>query len=268
MKEASMQIQNEFCSLFVEVKGEGSPIIFIHGFPLTHEMWKPQIEFLSQNGFKVITPDLRGFGNSLVEISEWKLDDFANDIICIADHFNIGKFNIAGMSMGGYITFNLIERFPDRINSVILIATKAQADDEKGKARRNELIELAKSKGKSSVIEEFKKILFAPITWETKLDLISKVSVIMERASLNGIIGSLGAMRDRKDYVDLLSRIDFPVLIIHGKSDLASPIGNATLMAEKIPNAKSYFSEIAGHMVNLEDSENVNSAILNFLKNQ
>lgn len=263
-----MQIQNEFCSLFVEVKGEGSPIIFIHGFPLTHEMWKPQVDFLSQNGFNVITPDLRGFGNSLVEISEWSMDDFADDIICIADKLNIEKFSVVGMSMGGYITFNLIERIPNRITSAILIATKAQADDEKGKARRNELIELAKSKGKSSVIEEFKKILFAPITWETKLDLISEVSIMMERASLNGIIGSLGAMRDRKDYVDLLSRIDFSVLIIHGKSDLASPISNATLMAEKIRNAQTYFSEIGGHMVNLEDSEGVNSAILNFLNNQ
>lgn len=262
-----MQIQNDFCSLFVEIKGEGKPIILIHGFPLTHEMWKPQIGFLSQNGFKIIAPDLRGFGNSLVEISEWNMDDFAQDIIWIADKLNIEKFSVAGMSMGGYITFNLIERYPERITSAILIATKAQADDEKGKARRNELIEMAKSKGKSSVIEEFKKILFAPITWETKLDLISEISVIMERASLNGIIGSLGAMRDRKDYVDLLSKINFPILIIHGKSDLASPIGNATLMAEKILNAKTYFSEIGGHMVNLEDFENVNTAILNFLKN-
>ena len=253
-------------TLFSRVEGEGEPIILIHGFPLTHEMWQPQIKLLSEAGYKVIAPDLRGFGDSLVELSEWTMDDFANDIISLADNLNISKFNVAGMSMGGYITFNLLERFSDRISKVILVATKAQADDEQAKNRRNELIQMAKTSGKTPVIEAFKKILFAPITWERNIDLVSRVSVIMERASLNGIIGSLGAMRDRKDYVNLLEKIEVPVLVIHGKSDLASPLSNAELMVSKIKNVRNYFSELAGHIVNLEDTENVNKAILEFLK--
>lgn len=261
-----MQVLREFCKLDTFVNGEGEPVFLIHGFPLTHEMWEPQIKVLIENGFKVIAPDMRGFGNSLVNISEWTMDDFANDVICIANKLNINKFSVAGMSMGGYIAFNLIDQYPERIKSAILISTKAQADDEQGKARRNQLIELAKTRGKTPVIEEFKKILFAPLTWEKNLDLISRVSVIMERASLNGIVGSLGAMRDRKDYVDLLPKIEFPVLIIHGRSDLASPVENANLMAAGIRNSKTFYSDISGHMVNLEDAENVNSAILEFLK--
>ncbi len=253
-------------TLFSRVEGEGEPIILIHGFPLTHEMWQPQIKLLSEAGYKVIAPDLRGFGDSLVELSEWTMDDFANDIISLADNLNISKFNVAGMSMGGYITFNILERFSDRISKVILIATKAQADDEQAKNRRNELIQMAKTSGKTPVIEAFKKILFAPITWERNIDLVSRVSVIMERASLNGIIGSLGAMRDRKDYVNLLEKIEVPVLVIHGKSDLASPLPNAELMVSKIKNVRNYFSDLAGHIVNLEDTENVNKAILEFLK--
>lgn len=261
-----MKLELPKCLLYSVSEGDGEPVLFLHGFPLTHEMWKPQIEFVSKNGFKVIAPDLRGFGDSITEISEWTMDDFGNDIICLADNLNLEKFTIVGMSMGGYIAFNLIDRFRERINRAILVATKAQADDEAGKARRNELINLAKNEGKTPVIDAFKKILFAPLTWERNLNLIDKVSVMMERASLNGIIGSLGAMRDRKDYVELLDKIDFPVLIIHGKSDMASPIQNAELMHQKIKSSKIYFSEIAGHMVNLEDEENVNKAILEFLK--
>jgi len=79
-------------------------------------------------------------------------------------------------------------------------------------------------------------------------------------------MGSLGAMRDRKDYVEILDTIDFPSLIIHCKSDLASPIQNAEWMHQKIKNSKIYFSDTAGHMVNLEDEENVNKAILDFLR--
>ncbi|MCX8057005.1 MAG: alpha/beta hydrolase [Ignavibacteria bacterium] len=260
-----MTIELPNCSLFVKVEGEGEPIIFLHGFPLTHEMWFPQAKFLINNGFKVVTPDLRGFGNSMIEINEWTMDDFADDIICMADKLGIKNFTVVGMSMGGYISFNLIDRYGERIKKAILIATRAQADDEAGKNRRNELIELAKREGKKPIIETFKKILFAPLTWERNIELVSNVSLIMERASLNGIIGSLGAMRDRKDYVNLLEKINFPVLIIHGKSDLTSPISNAELMHQKIRNSKIYFSDIAGHMVNLEDAENVNKAIINFL---
>jgi pimeloyl-ACP methyl ester carboxylesterase len=254
------------CSLFTRVEGEGEPIVLIHGFPLTHEMWEPQIRFLVQAGYKVIAPDLRGFGDSLVDISEWTMDDFANDIICIADQLELKKFAVAGMSMGGYITFNLLERFSDRISKAILVATKAQADDEQAKNWRNELIQAAKTSGKTPVIEAFKKILFAPITWERNIQLVNKVAVIMERASINGIIGSLGAMRDRKDYVDFLDKIEIPVLILHGKSDLASPFQNAELMASKIKNVEVFYSDLGGHMVNLEDTDKVNQTILNFLK--
>ncbi len=262
-----MKYELSNCFLFTRVEGEGEPIILIHGFPLTHEMWEPQIKFLIGSGYKVIAPDLRGFGNSLVEISEWSMDDFANDIICLADKLEIHKFAVAGMSMGGYITFNLLERFSDRISKAILVATKAQADDEQAKNRRNELIQAARTSGKTPVIEAFKKILFAPITWERNIQLVNKVAVIMERASINGIIGSLGAMRDRKDYVDFLEKIEIPVLVIHGKSDLASPLQNAELMASKVKNVQVFYSDLAGHMVNLEDTEKVNQAILNFLKN-
>lgn len=253
--------------LYFKAEGNGPSIFLIHGFPLTNEMWKPQVRYLGQeNNFHVVAPDLRGFGSSYVDFSEWTLDDFADDIIHLADKLNIEKFSVAGMSMGGYITFNLLERYHDRIDKVILVATKASAEDEKGKERRNQLIEMAKTKGKRAVTEEFKKILFAPISWETKKDLIIEVSFMLEGASLNGIIGSLIAMRDRKDYVDFLPQINKPTLVIHGKMDLASPISNAELMVEKIPNAKYYFSNIAGHLVNLEDADNVNNAILDFLK--
>lgn len=254
------------CSLFARVEGEGEPIILIHGFPLTHEMWEPQIKLLVEAGYKVIAPDLRGFGDSLVDISEWTMDDFANDIICLADQLELKKFAVAGMSMGGYITFNLLERFGDRISKAILVATKAQADDEQAKNRRNELIQAAKTSGKTPVIEAFKKILFAPITWERNIQLVNQVAVIMERASINGIIGSLGAMRDRKDYVEFLDKIEIPVLVVHGKSDLASPFQNAELMASKIKNVEVFYSDLGGHLVNLEDADKVNQTILNFLK--
>ncbi len=264
LKRAAMS--KGIVSLHYQMKGEGPSLIFVHGFPLSHEMWNPQFLFFTKNNFNVIVPDLRGFGLSSVEHSDQTMDDFADDIISLANKLEIEKFSVVGMSMGGYIVFNLLERYPTRIDKVILVATKASADDEKGKERRNQLIDLALTKGKKAVTEEFKKILFAPLTWEKRKDLITEVSFILESASLNGIVGSLKAMRDRKDYVEFLSKINNQTLVIHGKSDLASPISNAELMVEKIPNAKYYYSEIAGHLVNLEDAEKVNEVILEFLK--
>lgn len=261
-----MEIILNNASIFFETIGEGEPVFLIHGFPLYREMWRPQIEFLTKEGFKVVAIDLRGFGDSTANTTEWSMDDFGDDIINVANFLEIEKFSIAGMSMGGYITFNILDRFPERINKVILVATKAQADDEAGKAKRNELIELAKTKGPQAVIDHFKQILFAPLTWEKRPNLILTAHSIMKRSSLNGIIGALKAMRDRKDYVSLLPRIYHPTLIMHGLSDLASPIPNAKLMKEKIPNSILFESEIAGHMINLEDTKRFNEEILSFLR--
>src|SRR3989304_4256431 len=123
-------------NLFFEVKGEGKPILLIHGFPLNCRIWEPQIPALVKAGFKVITSDLRGFGESEAPDGFYSMDLFSDDLAALLDYLDIEKAVIGGMSMGGYILLNFMERYPERIKKAILMGTRPGGDTEAGKEWR------------------------------------------------------------------------------------------------------------------------------------
>ncbi|MCX8010526.1 MAG: alpha/beta hydrolase [Ignavibacteria bacterium] len=263
-----MKFIHKNIELSFESKGDGIPLLLIHGFPLSKEMWNPQINFLSAKGIKAITIDLRGFGESSEPPLPFTITDLADDVIDLLNHLKIDKCFIGGMSMGGYVLLNLLERFQERFLGAIFIATRANADDEAAKERRTSLIKSAKEMGIKTVTDAFKNILFADKTHLMNPKLIYDVELLMLKTSLNGIIGGLEAIRERKDYVDFLSEIKIPSLIVHGKNDKAVQFQNAELIADKIPNSKLVIIEEGGHMVNLECPEQVNDSILKFILNK
>ena len=126
-------------SLAYSDRGTGLPLILIHGFPLCRAMWAPQAEALSRANCRVITPDLRGFGQSGSGSGSASMELYADDIVALMDHLKIDKAVVGGMSMGGYVLLNLLERYPERVAAPIFIVTKAGGDDEAGKARRTAL---------------------------------------------------------------------------------------------------------------------------------
>lgn len=106
-------------------RGKGLPLVLVHGFPLCRKMWHPQAEALAKAGCRVITPDLRGFGESVLTSGMVSMDIYADDIVALMDHLEIDKAVVGGMSMGGYVLLNLVERYPDRIAAPVFIVTKA-----------------------------------------------------------------------------------------------------------------------------------------------
>lgn len=265
-KKRFMILQLVNHKIFYNEQGEGKPLLLIHGFPLSHKIWEPQVEFFSKNSFRVITLDLRGFGNSTATGNSCSMDDFADDVISLLDHLKIEKCAIGGMSMGGYILLNLLERYPNRISSAIFIATKSSADDDAMKEKRNNLITAAIGNGIKSVTDAFKNILFAEQIYSENTSLVNEVEKIMLSTSMEGIIGGLTAIRDRKDYVSSLLDFNTPALVIHGDSDKAVPFDNAKITAQNLPNAKLKIIRNGGHMVNVELPEEVNEVIFKFLK--
>lgn len=259
-----LQLANH--KIFYKEQGEGNPLLLVHGFPLSHKIWEPQIEFFSHNNFRIITLDLRGFGNSTATGNSCSIDDLADDVISLLDHLKIERSAIGGMSMGGYILLNLLERYPNRISGAIFIATKSSADDDATKEKRNSLISSAKECGIKSVADAFKNILFAEQIYSENIPLVDKIEKIMLNTSMEGIIGGLTAIRDRKDYLNSLVNFKTPALVIHGSSDWAVPVDNAKITAGNLPNAKLFIVKNGGHMVNVELPEEVNEVIFKFLK--
>lgn len=247
-------------------RGKGLPLILIHGFPLCRKMWRPQAEALSKAGCRVITPDLRGFGESALDSSVTvSMDIYADDTVALMDHLGIDRAVVGGMSMGGYVLLNLLERYPDRVAAPIFIATKAGGDDDAGKAKRTALAEACRIQGISPVTEVFRNILFAPATPAENPELIDEVSGWMDATSPQGAAAGLIAMRERKDYLLQLRGISQPSLVIGGDLDQAIPVENSSVLAEGLQEAKLSILHGGGHMVNMEQPAGFNEAIREFL---
>jgi len=251
-------------SLNYETGGEGKPIVLLHGFPLNRNIWQPQIPALLKDGFKVVTPDLRGFGESDAP-DGYSMDLFADDVAGLLNHLKIEKAIIGGMSMGGYIVLNFMERYSSRVEKALLIVTRPGGDTQAGKEWRNSLIEKAKRRDKEAVVEAFKAVLFEDESLARRKELVEQVVSWMRAVSVNGLIGGLLAMRDRKDYTSQLHQFSMPSLIITAELDKAVKLELAKEF-EKLPRHKFAVIKGAGHMVNMERPAEFNQALLNLFK--
>ena len=144
--------------------GTGPAVILLHGYPLCRAMWQPQLKALSAAGYRGIAPDLRGFGNSPLVQDPVSMVDYADDVIALMDDLGLGRAVVVGMSMGGYVLFNLLERYPQRLAGAVFSVTRAAADDAAGKLRRSALAKEVAEGRPQAVVDAFKEILFAPQT--------------------------------------------------------------------------------------------------------
>ena len=253
-----MRIQLSDFSMTVEERGNGIPVLFIHGYPLNNELWAPQTDYLSEF-VQVIAPDLRGHGYS--ESTPYddlgsegnSMDLMAEDCAAVLNKLNISKpVVLCGLSMGGYVSFAFYRKFPDRVRGLILAATRASADSTEAIKARNEAIQLARSEGPKAIVEASLPKMMAPITYSQQPDLVQRVRGIMLNTSLDGIIADLIGMKNRPDSTPLLSNILVPTMIIHGNDDQIIPIEEVESMHKAIPKSNLVIIQDAGHLVNLE----------------
>jgi len=245
--------------------GQGPAILLIHGFPLNRKMWQAQVQPLAGAGYRVITPDLRGFGDSEVPVDGYSMDGFADDLIALLDALKIERAVVGGMSMGGYILLDLLERYPERVSAACFIATKSPADDEEGRARRSSLASQAEQLGANPIIKIFAELLFAPETILAQPELIALVTCWMRSTSPHALAGGLLAMRDRKDYTSLLPNFPHPSLVLVGTEDRAASHDAIDLFNAGLPRCRSHVIAHGGHMVNMEQPEEFNRMLLGFL---
>lgn len=242
------------------------PILFVHGFPFSSDMWKGQVQMLSdRKDLRIVTYDLRGHGRSGAGDGQYTIELFVDDLIALMDRLKIGKTILCGFSMGGYIALRAIERNPDRFNALILCDTMSAADSNDAKLRRARSVKLVKEEGVERFAEGFLKVVFTPETFATKPDVVDGIKKIILSNSPLGICGALLAMAGRTDTTDSLSRIAVPTLILVGEHDAVTPPDAAKLMRDRIPNSKLYLVENAAHMSNLENRETFSDHLAKFV---
>jgi 3-oxoadipate enol-lactonase len=243
----------------------GTPVVLIHGFPFSHEMWKPQVEVLSKN-HRVVVYDVRGHGDSDAGDGQYTLEFFVDDLIGLLDHLKIEKAIVCGLSMGGYIALRAIERNPERFRALILCDTRSEADSNEAKLKRAAAIKTVKQQGVATFAEGFVKSVFAAETFTFKPEVVESIKNIIQRNSPVGICGALLALASRADTTASLPQISVPTLILVGEQDALTPPSVAKAVHEKIRNSELHVIPRAAHMSNLENPEQFNRHLLAFLE--
>src|SRR5687768_14435547 len=178
--------------------GVGRPIVLLHGYPFNRSLWNEQVAALS-NSYRIITPDLRGFGESDSSPGPATMSRMAQDVAQLLDHLEITRAVIGGLSMGGYVTLAFYKQFPSRVRALILADTRAQADTEEGKQARTQQAEKALSEGMAGIADSMLPKLLTPETVSKRPEVVKRVRDMMLKTKPEGAAGALLGMAERDD---------------------------------------------------------------------
>jgi len=184
----------------------------------------------------------------------------------VLDALGVRQTVVCGLSMGGYVIFDLLRRHPARVKALILADTKPQADSVEAKRGRDELTQVAQREGQGAVIERLLPRLLAPVTLTNQPEVAGQVREMAGRWSVPGLVGALRMLRDRPDSTETLRGVRVPTLVLVGSEDeIASP-DTARAMARLIPDAQYHVVPAAGHIAPLEQPLATSRLLADFLR--
>jgi 3-oxoadipate enol-lactonase len=244
--------------------GLGQPVVLLHGYPFNRSLWNEQVSALG-NSYRVITPDLRGLGESDASQGPATMNRMAQDVAALLDHLEISRAVVGGLSMGGYVALAFYKEFPSRVRSLILADTRAPADTEEGKQTRHQQAEKALAEGMAGIADSMLPKLLTPETVSKRPDLVKRVRDMMLKTKPEGAAGALLGMAEREDQIALLSQISCPTLILVGREDPITPVADSEKMHREIAGSRLVVIENAAHVSNLERTDQFNEELMRFL---
>jgi pimeloyl-ACP methyl ester carboxylesterase len=243
--------------------GNGVPLLLIHGFPLDRTLWRTQIAGLSQI-YRVIAPDLRGFGQSSDTNGEAvTMEQYATDLKSLLDSVNVKQAVVGGISMGGYIALAFYAQYADRVKGLILANTRAVPDSEDGKQARLTNAQKVGESGIGFLVDNMTPMMLGN-TARPEIEIA--VRSMMARQRPAGVMSALRGMAARPDRTALLRFATVPVLIISGSQDTLIPPADSEAMHALIPNSRLVIIPDAGHLSNLDKADAFNHVVREFYK--
>ena len=241
-------------------------LVLLHAFPIGANLWEPQIHSIPK-GWRLITPDLRGFGGSteLDSLGALSIADYADDVIDLLDELGVTRAVIGGCSMGGYAALALYQSAPHLFEGLVLANTRAGADSPESRANRRNLLALVDREGASGVARDMMPKLLGKTTHESNSNAESFIRRLIKQQSPIAIRSAIPRMMHRPDSTPLLAQVSVPTLVITGAEDEMIPVEESRKMAGAITGAKLVIIPGAGHLANLEQPEAFNAALNEFL---
>lgn len=260
-----MKVKVNHIQINYELSGkEGAPVVILsHSLASSLIMWEPQLKALEPH-FKVLRYDIRGHGESDVTKGPYSLELLAEDAVGLLDSLRIDKVHWVGLSLGGMIGQSFALNHPDRLFSLVLCDTTARVPEE-AQPVWEERIKTAREKGLAPLLDETMERWFSSSFLEKNPPILDAIRKQFLLTPLEGYLGCAYAVR-RINYLDQLSKIKIPTLIMVGENDMGTPVSASEAIHERIENSKLVILPSARHLSNVEKSEEFNSALLAFLK--
>lgn len=249
-------------TLFYKDVGQGKPVVLLHGFLETHQIWDHFSEQLSKE-FRVISFDLPGFGKSTLPLKgSFSLSEIGSQIISCLQGLTNEKVSLIGHSLGGYVTLAMVEQEPERFSSFGLFHSTALADSIEKKESRSKTIEFVNRNGALAFTSNFIPPLFANPDHEA-VPFVKKIAI---QTTQETVVSYLEAMRERPDRTKVLQSFNGPILFLAGSKDMVIPQESLNVQTEITKMGVLKVFEGVGHMGMFEAAKESLNCLTSFLR--
>lgn len=244
--------------------GEGPAVVFAHGTLMDRTMFRPQLEALSDE-YRCIAYDLRARTDRHAD--EYDLYDLADDLDALLDALAVDSCVLAGMSMGGFAALRFAERYPERLDGLVLIDSQVTPHGESDVEQYGQMIEQTRAAGDvpEGLADITKNLLFGATTIEERPDLVDHWVDRWLTYPGEAVYRETSSWLHRPDFTDEAGAVDVPALVVHGEEDISIELSEAEATVEALPDARLETIPNAGHSSNLENPAAANAAIREFL---
>jgi 3-oxoadipate enol-lactonase len=244
--------------------GRGPAVVLLHGFPFNRSMWAEQQRALAA-AYRVITPDLRGMGETTSGDGPATMEEMAHDVAALMDKLGVGRAAVGGLSMGGYVALAFYRRHRLRARALILADTRPGADTDDARRTREEQAQKILKEGTGAIADDFLKKVLTSETLSERPEVVARVREMILKTDARGAAAALRGMAVRHDQTSFLEDVIVPTLILVGSEDQLTPPKEAELMRREIRGSRVEVIENASHLSNVERPAEFNLALKTFL---
>ncbi|MCS6988389.1 MAG: alpha/beta hydrolase [Chloroherpetonaceae bacterium] len=240
-------------------------VTLLHAFPLSAEMWLPQLDALQSNGYAVLAPHAFGFGGSPAK-ANWTFNDYADALNALLESLGVSQTTLVGISMGGYKAFAFWRKHPAKVKSLVLCATRAEADSPEAKKTRYEFIDAVLKNGVEEAVARMLPRLLGKTSLDSRPDVVRRVEAIIRQSSPEAIAETLKALAERDDSTPTLPSVNVPTLVLAGAEDALMNEAVLKVIHDGVKHSEMKTIEAAGHLPNLEQPDIFNALLLEHLQ--
>lgn len=245
--------------------GSGPPLMLVHGWALSHEVWDRQVLTLAERGWRVLAPDLRGHGNSDAPLSGYAADRLARDLVAVLDDLRIADISLVGWSLGGLTAFNLAATRPERVNSLVLVGSNGVANSRTAgfpfglpaSEQEDHLV----NRERASRLASRRDLIIGTLVDHTEDGVADWLLGVSVRTPSWVGIETLRTLL-RTDQVHLLSELSVPVTQIIGNNDPIISQRGALWLKEQLPDSTQVWLDRCGHFPMLESADDFDRVLL------